>query len=354
MQQIITNPSKQRSVTSLVINKTELVEYLKITFNDSSAISIFPNMEYNFIFYNSITGDVDRLTALVTKVYEDQIRVKYSTTSTEVIKDCSKCSNSSCSNKNKPNISKQAPMPTCNCVLNPPDTSKYEEPRIYFIPIHNLIDVSYVLNSSGDSNNQNNRDEVKVMLLGISATMVKAIVVRLQFFEDSIEDAIKYVDLKAGGIYDISYEEKDGTIFESRVKIKEIEEVGDGKYDSCKPGKGFVREHVGSNNFIYTTCSCSKADFMQSPPVKRVKIIVDTSETFEGRYECIMLDSIRDCKLVDGSNFDKDFIESECCCDGCEFKTHTCTPETCHHYIPPKKENCSCSPKEYTYRMDKN
>ena len=270
--------------------------------------------------------------------------------------DCSKCSKENCQNRTMPMSasSNEAPMPTCNCILNPPDVSKYDEPRIYFIHLQNILDVSYIRNNSNGNipTNTNRNEGTRVMLLGISATMVKAIVIKLEFFDDSIEEAVKFVELKAGGIYDLAYESKDGTIYESRVMVKKIEEVDKGDVSSCKPGKGFVRENVGMNNFVYTNCCHKKDEFIDEPPVKRVKIIVDTSEDFHGRYECIMLDSIRNCTVVNCSNYDEDFIETECVCDCCEFKTEFCKPESCTHYIPPKKENCNCNVTEYNYTYD--
>lgn len=315
-------------------------------------------MEYNFKFYDSVSGDIKTLNALVTKVYEDQIRVKYMAQSTSIEvdnADCSKCSKENCSNRNTfISISRnEEPMPTCNCILNPPDISKYDEPRIYFIPIQNILNVSYIKNSDENIPVNTNRNEgTRVMLLGISATTLKAIVIKLEFFDDSVEDAVKLVELRAGGIYDLAYETKDGTIYESRVMIKHIEEVDSTGEGPCKPGKGFVRENVGMNNFVYTNCCHKKDDFIDAPPAKRVKIIVDTSEDFHGRYECIMLDSIRNCTAVNCSNYDNDFIETECVCDCCEFKTEFCTPGTCGHYIPTKQEGCNCNSKEYNYTYD--
>ena len=225
-------------------------------------------------------------------------------------------------------------MPTCNCILNPPLNTDYDEPLVYFIPIANIIDIKYI---GTQNDNKNKREDVHVMLLGISATMVKAIVLRLEFFDDAINDAVKYVEMKAGNIYDIAYEDKDGTIYESRAKVIRIEEDPDG-CECCKPGKGFVRENVGGNNIIYTSCCHHKNDFIQEPPVPLVKIIVDTSEDFSGRYETILLHEIRDCTLVSDESGNIPDIEPAVsdCCTNCAYKTDNCETNTCGHCIPPK------------------
>ena len=353
MQQIWTNPSLERSFIQTAISKSELLEYLKLetaSNGQTKTIMIFPGMEYNFIFFDATTGDLRSLTGLVTTVYSDQIRIKYVNKPSNI--DCNSCKHP-CEKKNK--ISKaEPPMPTCNCVLNPPSTEKYDDPKIYFIPLANLVSVSYVKND--DQPGKDKKGDTYVMLLGISATMVKAIIVRLEFFDDNIDEAVKLVEMAAGGIYDVAYETKDGTIYESRVKVVKIEEDRDHRI--CKPGKGFVRENVGGDNVIYTSCCNNKHDkddYMNEPPVPIVKIIVDTSEDFTGRFETILLHTIRDCTLVQAPDDETPIPEKpECYCDNCGYKTDNCEPETCCHYIPPKKPDCSCecNNEVYTYTYD--
>ena len=93
-------------------------------------------------------------------------------------------------------------------------------------------------------------------------------------------------------------------------------------------------------------------------PVRKIKITVDTSETFEGRYETIMLDSIKDCRLVakpDGSEPDWSQIPDKSHCENCQYKTDDCDPCDCIHCmpIPPAKPRpepgCGGGTYEYTY-----
>lgn len=318
-------------------------------------------MEYKFNFYNPNTGKMHSITALVEDVYEDQIKVKYlknNTSSNSLKPNCEACINTNCtSNKNydynKALASTADAMPSCGCILNPPDVSKYEGPSILFIPIANIVSVSYVISSNNSNNNENKNGGLYLMLLGVSATTIRAIIIRMAFFEDNLEEAVKYVDLKTGGIYDLTYEARDGAIYESRVKIMSIEDVHNGK--PCKPGNGYVREHVGFNNGVYINCN-KKDEFMNQPPVKKIKIIVDTSETFNGRYEAIMLDAIRDCTLVyDPSSDIEDNDNNIDYCNRCDHKTPHCHPDYCGHYIPMFKPN-GCKPeppaKTYCYTYD--
>ena len=338
MNQIWSNPSLQRNVNLVKAIKTNLLYCLKLTLTDAdSGISkstiVFPNMEYDFKFYDPTYMKLYSITGLVEDVYEDQIKVKY-------------IKNNVSSNNDTTSVIDG--MPNCNCILNPPDFSKYEGPAIIFIPISNIVNVGYKWTKNITS--EQDTMEVRVMLLGVSATAIKAIIIRMAFFEDTIEEAVKLVDLKAGNIYDLTYESKDGAIYESRVKVMSIEDAAD---VACKPGAGYVREHVGCHNSVYTDCSCNKSDFMGAPPVKKYKIIVDTSESFTGRYEAIMLDAIRDCTLVYSAYDDPSSDVNDDFCKHCNHKTHNCNPNHCGHFLPHHSINhgCECDtmPKTYVY-----
>lgn len=309
---------------------SDLIYCLKLTVTDSDSGNsvntlIFPGMEYDFKFYDATYMKLYSISGLVEDVYEDQIKIKYIKNNTSAI-------------SNNDIISD---MSNCNCVLHTPDISRYEGPSIIFIPIANIVNIKckWVTNNTSI----NDTTEVRVMLLGVSATAIKAIIIRMAFFEDCLEEAVKFVDLKANNIYDLTYESKDGAIYESRVKVISIEDAAN---TMCKPGAGFVREHVGCGNSVYTDCSCSKDEFMSAPPVKKYKIVVDTSETFTGRYETIMLDAIRDCDLVyDANNDPSSDVNTEDFCSHCGHKTHNCNPKHCGHFLPPPvKPGCGCEP----------
>lgn len=353
MPQIYSNPSYKRSFTSntVDISQAKLDTILTLSVGDKS-ITIIPQFEYWFQFYDPVYGTIRNLKALVEDILDNnQIKVKYIKSENQDFVDCNKCK---CKCQNWIDNSKedrQKPMPTCNCILNPPDMSKYEGPITLYIPIENLVNVVYV--KSGEDKDPK-KGETKVMLLGISAEMVKAIIIRMEFFDDSLPDAVKLIDVKVGGIYDIAYQDEDGTIYESRSKVVKIEEDDD--HEQCKPGKGFVRECVGSDNSVYYCCdrSHSKEDFMQEPPVKKVRLIVDTSEDFIGRYEVIMLDTIRDCTLVTEAQDEPieptDPVDDICKC--CKDKYDGCNKETCGHYYEHVcGDNCSCK-KVYNFDND--
>lgn len=305
-------------------------------------------MEYKFTFYDVDTGVLRNVVGLVMNVWNDQIKIKYIPGSSSDTVNCSACKMKfTCekSKNNKENIyGAEAPMPTCECILNPPTSlDKYNDPIVFFIAIENLVNVVYV-KTNGNNTSNDEKWRTKVMLLGITATTVKAIIVRLGFIDDSLEDAIKYVDLQVGGIYNIVYEVKEGcttTVYENRVKIVSIDEIPERPIHSTK---NYVREEVGMHGSVYTCCCSDKDKFMTGKPVRPIKITVDTSELFEGIYETIMLDSIRDCTLIESGDNVEDQIpdgsETTNPCSCCQHKTENCKPINCGHYhhhrpLPP-------------------
>jgi len=336
-----TNPSQERCTTVISNVTSELSNYARIKisslFNpgyDLREILVFPGMEYIIKYYDTKLGTVKNLVGLVEAIYgegdriEPCIQFKYREDNKSCTVECKSCVRA-CSNKSNPKS-----IPICNCVLNPPRSDKYESPITVYIPINNIIDIRFNRENMDPNDKPKHERGTRVMILGISATMVKAIVIHLEFFDDCLEDAVKYVDLAVGNIYDIAYlSKRDNTIYEVRGKLESIHEFID---EPGKNGKGFVRETVGCNNEIITSRT-SKKDFMEAHPVKKVKLIFDTSEDFSGHYTTIILDSIRDCKYVSGdasSETEGDIVENVCAC--CSHNSGTCKPETCGHFRPHK------------------
>lgn len=325
-----TNPSYQRSVVQINNVSSDISYYARITLTPMTDVSqkprevlVFPGMEYSVKFYDISLGKVREITCLVSKIIghdacieEPCMVVRYMPNNDKI--NCNSC-NRNCTNKGKTGA-----IPICNCVLNPPDASKYNEPETIYIPLNNILDIKF----NRENISSSCKGETKVMILGISATMVKAIVIHLDFFDDCMEDAVKYVDLAVNNVYNITHLcSKDNTIYELTGKLVSIEEKTN--YEECKPGKGFVREHVTfGNNIIHT--KSDKNSFMSDPPSKKIELIFDTSKDFSGRYESVMLDSIRDCVLV-SEGVDGNPVEDEFCAK-CEFKYPGCNPVDCGNY----------------------
>ena len=280
--------------------------------NANYSIFLVPNMEYIFTYIDPDTGMPKSIKALTEAFYEDCIKVKYLDESKNEV--CHKCPNRKATTIGL--------VKKCSCILNPITISKYNGPQVFFIPIANLINVTHVPTDKYNG-------EVRVMLLGISAEVVKAIIIRMAIFDDKIEDAVKHVTLEAGKVYDLTYISKDH-VYTNRFRVVSIEE--DNGCPCSKPGNGYVREHIGFHNSIYVNFNdTTKEEFISANPVKKVKIIVEDTENDSGLVSSIMLDCIRDCTLIDDESSTEDDTIQHPNCSCCQYKTCNCNPNTCGH-----------------------
>ena len=292
MNQIWTNPSSIRSHVLTTGIKSSLIECLKLTRlnpcnKNENELIIIPNFEYKFTYFDDKTGDVRTAIGLVEKVYSDQIKIKQL--------QSEQSDRDEIDHRNHDHFRSECSKNE-NCITNSNNT-KYAGPTTLFIPIANITSASCICNTT---NKKDNKEGLYIMLMGISATVVTAVIVRLAFFDDNRDEAIKYVDLEVGGIYDIAYEGNDGRIYENRAKVMQIED--NRNHFHARPRRDYVREtrkeHVGFNNAIYIDNCKHKDEFMAGIPVRDIEIIVDTSESFTGCYESISLSAIRDVTLI--------------------------------------------------------
>lgn len=334
-----TNPSQERSANLINNVSSEISNYARIKISAlvdpgyaSKEVLVFPGMEYIIKYYDTKLGVIKNLTGLVEAVHGDSdhvepcIQFKYKDESCTV--ECKSCDRA-CSNK-----SSARSIPICNCVLNPPRADKYSTPiKTEYIPIINILDIRFNRDNMSLTEEAERERGTRIMILGISATTVKAIIIHLEFFDDCLEDAVKHVDLSVGNIYDIAYlSKRDDTIYEIRGKLESIQEFID---EPAKNGKGFVRETVGCGNSVIGS-KINKHDFMKAPPVKKVKLIFDTSEDFSGCYTTINLDSIRDCSYISRDGAPEIDEDISTICGHCSHNDGNCVPHTCGHFKPNK------------------
>ena len=274
MHQIWTNPSMQRNVHLVRGNKYELMKCGKITKtgidNNTRSIVVIPGLEYAFEYISPDTADSVSIECIVLDLYNDCVKVKR-------INDVS----------NKHDRTRHENKCTVCAML---DSRKNVDDNTLFIPTANILDVKCVYTNR-------HKEEVRVMILGISAEIVKAIIINMNIFDDRYESAVKKVTLECGKMYDIMYK-RNGTVYNCIGRAISIEED-----DRSHPAENeccHVREHVNHHNHSYIEFDdVSKAEFMEAKPVKRVKITLDVSETFCGDYETILLGDIIDCTAID-------------------------------------------------------
>ena len=329
----LTNGSQTRNFVNLVNSECSIESHMELTLYKSTCdnrtlkktVYIFEGYEYCFKFFDSESGCIRNITGMVESMTGDNsnpngqyITVKYfDTSSSETTSDA--------------DVSVTRGLPNCGCFFNKPDAGKYNTPISVDIPISSISDVSYV-RGTPEPGKPPRKKGVKVVLLGISADIVRAVVINLKMIDDGCDcsDAVRDVNLKTGNIYTIAYySSRNKAMYEFDGKLISIKET-----DQLPSTDTVVRcpvcEQVGLGDSIYNSSNCTcvtndKDEYLTSEPMdKDILLTFDISEDFSGEYATIMLSWIRDCKPIaeypdvdDGGNTgttDPDIPNCECCC----------------------------------------
>ena len=325
--------SQTRNFVNLVNSECSIESHMELTLYKSTCdnrtlkktVYIFEGYEYCFKFFDSESGCIRSITGMVESMTGDNsnpngqyITVKcFDTSSSETTSDA--------------DVSVTRGLPNCGCFFNKPDAGKYNTPITVDIPISSISDVSYV-RGTPEPGKPPRKKGVKVVLLGISADIVRAVVINLKMIDDGCDcsDAVRDVNLKAGNIYTIAYySSRNKAMYEFDGKLISIKET-----DQLPSTDTVVRcpvcEQVGLGDSIYNSSNCTcitndKDEYLTSEPMdKDILLTFDISEDFSGEYATIMLSWIRDCKPIaeypdmdDGGNtgtIDPDIPNCECCC----------------------------------------
>ena len=208
------------------------------------------------------------------------------------------------------------------------------------IGIGNIQDVEEIVDTSNnkpDDSDTTYEGEIKVMILGITATTIRSLVIRLGLINDNPDEATTYVDMEVGKTYHLVYS-KNNTVYEIEGKLVDITElskywengdhqfvrnIGDymegglGKY----PGSGLYDKKYNVNNKIGSKIYPDQPFYPpKNPPVPGmygvpyeelseqdaflccdkdkihdVKFTFDTGTNGYQCFETVMLSSIRDC-----------------------------------------------------------
>lgn len=184
----------------------------------------------------------------------------------------------------------------CLCT-NKDKLSGYVSSETYYVPVANISSIMEI--DPYKPNNEGSKEFVAI--LGISSTVVHAIIVRLKIFNDDIQHSVTNVDMEVGRSYHVVYA-KDNSIFEIDGKLIKIDFVPPTGNESMD--YGYVRQDsvqvVGGNNNIYDAgdyyCNLPK----YNPDGDTVRFVFDTSKDFIGITDCVMLKDIRNVTPLDG------------------------------------------------------
>lgn len=375
MQQIL-NAKVSRSVVSATNVESTLRHYLalNLTYTDPTSgcaknhlFYIFPNNEYTITWLSE--NGIQKTTGLVTGISgtsgcNGTITMKVlanngNDDAPDAEAEKCYCLNAYQKRSNDPYASaritemkKKQDMTKCP-VLQDKDTSKYRGPVTVVIPIANISGIDYDVSENYPClpPDQKPKGGTKIVILGISATTIRAVIVRLEFLEDDCphddEDAVRVVDMEVGKRYHVTYmcDDPDRTIFEIEGTLTCIEETGrptdkpdnnmgtsTGNHCNCIVRQGKT-EQVGFNNSAYGT-TCKVEDFMNADPIENdVRFVFDTSEQFHSTEEVVWLSMLRNVEEIATGTPDEpvdpeDPPKDPICGDHCHHHHHH--PQTYH------------------------
>ena len=325
----------KRTFVNLMRTESSIVSHMELSIYKTTAdgrmlkknIMIFMGYEYTVTFFDITTNKMKTITGIVDSVSGDNFSTSSHYLSMRYLADsingstndsscgcgCNAGSVTSATTTDEVYSTVTTGLP--NCILNgKPSENKYSGPIAIDIPIANITDVVYIRGGT-DPVPPVNKKGVKVVLLGISAEVCRAVVINLRLIDDdcSCEESVRDVNLKVGNCYTIAYfNNKDKAMYEFDGKLVSIQETSKTPIQNT-----VVRscEQAGLNNSIYNSkCGCgptsnTKDNYLSSEPMENdVLLTFDTSVDFSGEYQSIMLSWIRDChmlsdeEIIDGGN----------------------------------------------------
>lgn len=262
-------------------------------------VFIFVGFEYAIDFFDYSIGRTNKIIGRVDSINGDNSnQMSQSLTVTYLLKPNT--------NINDENISVTR-GPICGC-QHKPDQDKYNTTATVTIPISNITDVNYTGKNPIDPSKPP-KEGVEVVLLGISAEMVRAVAINLKMIDDNADNAVKDIFMKVGGVYNIAYMDPiEKSMYEIQGRLLAINETNNNVSNCNSIVRQPVNEQYGLNNSIYSAgckCECGSTDkdnFMNSDSIDReVLLTMDCSMDFSGHYHTVKLSTIRDCSVVDES-----------------------------------------------------
>lgn len=177
----------------------------------------------------------------------------------------------------------------------------YVSSESYYVPVANISSIMEV--DPNKPNTPEERSKEFVAILGISSTVIHAIIVRLKIFNDDVNHTVTSVDMEVGRSYHVVYT-KNNSIFEidgKLIKIDVISPTGNESIDY-----GYVRQDtntqvVGGNNNVYDPSNYYYNLPKYNPDGDTIRLMFDTSKDFVGMSDCVMLRDIRNVVPIDSN-----------------------------------------------------
>ena len=253
----------------------EMSSYLRLVFNptglQSYAVDVHVGQSYTVAFYDACTQKYITATGTVSGLSTDAIAL-YTVTVIDADGNLCLCSK-------RPNL------------------SGYIGTETYHIPIANIAKIeAYSEKEPKPEPTPTERSETFVSILGISSTVIHAVIVRLKIFNDDVQHSCTEVDMEVGRTYHVTYVKSgESTVYEITgrlIQIKELPQFGDES-----PECGYVRpdgntEQIGMDGNIYDARYFHSLP-KYNPDGDRIQFVFDTSKDFQQLHDTVMLKDIR-------------------------------------------------------------
>ena len=257
----------------------QMREFMLLVFNDGTReynVPVYIGKMYTINYYNTEFMRYDTVTGYVAAVNDSTIVL----TATVVLDEFG-----------KPSI--------CSCGCGK-DVAGYVSSQNYYIPAKNIISINLV-DSEKKPVQPEERCETIMAVLGISSTVVRAVIIRLKIYDDSVKHCVTPVDMEVGKHYHMVYvkdAENHGATYELDGKLIRIEDSTEELYGDGACECGFVRpEQVGYAGNTYDPNHFYSLDKF-NPEGERIKLVFDTSKDFCQLTDTVMLKDIRYVKEI--------------------------------------------------------
>lgn len=172
----------------------------------------------------------------------------------------------------------------------------------YYVPVANISSILEI--DPNKPNTPTERSKQIVAILGISSTVIHAVIVRLKIFNDDVQHTTTSVDMEVGRSYHIVYT-RNNSIFELDGKLVKIDILPPTGRESMD--YGYVRQDNSDNQIVGGGNNIYDANYYYNlpkynPDGNSVRLVFDTSKDFSSMGDCVMLGDIRNVIPLDSSS----------------------------------------------------
>ena len=251
------------------------VEHIVLSFPSTTGstydVPVYAGSMYKITYYDSAIQNVRTITGMVSGVNTSIIAVEVVTVLDAAGNICL------CTNRDK--------------------LAGYLSAEYFYVPVQNISKIEAIdpYATSDTTPTPSERSEEFVSILGISSTVIRAVIVRLKIFQDDVQHTVIPVDMVVGNSYHVTFA-KNNSVYELEGRLIRIEEIG--LYGNETAECGYVRQDSSNDQVVGAGNNTYDPNYFYSlpkynPDGVKIRFIFDTSRDFVQRFDTVMLGDIR-------------------------------------------------------------